>query len=157
MNAGRVKCDEIINRLYDPLLHGPVKFGTYREKAWRAYLNTAKEKKTRAELKVAIGKQLRYVNRDLKTIDRLLCAFTENLLKENERNYVEIIRKVLVQQTYMRRNKTHRVVYRIASIHQPQVWPIVRGKKKSNVEFGSEINVRIVEGYSFFDHLSWDA
>jgi hypothetical protein len=98
LNAGRMKCEEIIDSLYDPLLHGPVKPRTYREKARKAYLNTAKKKKkTRAELKVAIGKQLRYVNRDLKTIDRLLCAFSENPFKEKERNYVETIRKVLVQ------------------------------------------------------------
>jgi hypothetical protein len=51
LNAGRIKCEEIIDRLYDPLLHGPVKSRTYREKARKAYLNTAKKrKKTRAEL-----------------------------------------------------------------------------------------------------------
>jgi hypothetical protein len=59
-----------------PVASWSLKPRTYREKARKAYLNTAKKKKkTRAELKVAIGKQLRYVNRDLKTIDRLLCAF----------------------------------------------------------------------------------
>jgi len=158
LNAGRMKCEEIIDRLYDPLLHGSVKPRTYREKARKAYLNTAKKKKrTRAELKVTIGKQLRYVNRDLKTIDRLLCAFAENPLNEKERTYVETIRKVLVQQTYMRRNKTHSVVDRIVSIHQPQVRPIDRGKEKSKVEFGLKINVSLVEGYSFLDHLSCDA
>jgi hypothetical protein len=108
-------------------------------------------------LKVAIGKQLRYLNRDLKTIDRLLCAFAENPLKEKERTYVETICKMLVLQTYMRRNKTHSVVDSIVSIHQPQVRPIVRGKEKSKVEFGSTINVSLVEGYVFLDHLSWDA
>ena len=158
LNAGRVKCEEIIDMLYDPLLHGPVKPRTYREKARKTYLNTAKKKKkTRAELKVAIGKQLRYVNRDLKTIDSLLCAFAENPLKEKERTYVETIRKVLVKQTCMRSNKTHSVPDRIVSIHQPQVRPIVRGKEKSKVEFGSKINVSLVEGYAFLDHLSWDA
>jgi hypothetical protein len=158
LNAGRMKCEEIIDSLYDPLLHGPVKPRTYREKARKAYLNTAKKKKkTRAELKVAIGKQLRYVNRDLKTIDRLLCAFSENPLKEKDRTYIETIRKLLVQQTYMRRNNTHSVVDRIVSINQPQVRPIVRGKEKSKVEFRSKINVSLVEGYAFLDHLSWDA
>jgi IS5 family transposase len=141
-----------------PFASWSLKPRTYREKARKAYLNTAKKKKkTRAELKVGIGKQLRYVNRDLKTIDRLLCAFSENPMKERERTYVETIRKVLVQKTYMRRNKTHSVVVRIVSIHQPQVRPIVRGKEKSMVEFGSKINVSLVEGYVFLDHLSWDA
>jgi hypothetical protein len=57
----------------------------------------------------------------------------------------------------MRRNKTYSVVDRIVSIHQPQVRPIVRGKEKSKVEFGSKINLSLVEGYAFLDHLSWDA
>jgi hypothetical protein len=33
----------------------------------------------------------------------------------------------------------------------------VRGKEKSKVEFGSKINVSLVEGYVFLDHPSWDA
>jgi IS5 family transposase len=45
----------------------------------------------------------------------------------------------------MRRNKTHSLVDRIVSIHQPQVRPIVRGKEKSKVELGSKINVSLVE------------
>ena len=158
LNACRMKSEEIIDRLYDPLHHGAVKPRTYRQKTRKTYLNTAKKKKkTRAELKVGIGKQLRYVNKDLKTIDSLLCAFSENPLKEKERTYVDTIRKLLEQQTYMRRIKTHSVVDRIVSIHQPQVRPIVRGKEKSKVEFVSKINVSLVEGYAFLDHLSWDA
>ena len=43
------------------------------------------------------------------------------------------------------------------SIHQPHVRPIVRGTEKSKVEFGSKINVSLVDGYAFLDHLSWDA
>ena len=156
LNAGRMKCEEIIDRFYDPLLHRAVKPRSDRQKARKAYLNTAK-KKTLAELNVAIRKQLRYVNWDLKMIDSLLCAFSENPLKEKERTYVETIRKVLVQQTYMQRNNTYSVVDRIVSIHQPQVRPIVRGKEKSTVEFGSKINLSLVEGYAFLDHLSWDA
>jgi hypothetical protein len=33
----------------------------------------------------------------------------------------------------------------------------VRGKEQANVEFGSKINVSLVNGYSFIDRLSWDA
>ncbi len=126
LNAGRMKIEDIIDRLYDPLLHVAVKPRTFRQKARKAFLNTAnKKKKTRAELKVVKGKQLHYVNRNLKTIDSLLCAVLENLLREKERIYVETIRKLLVQQSYMLKNKTHSVVDRIVSIHQPQVRQIV--------------------------------
>ena len=158
LNASREKCEEIIDKLFIRAIHGTVKPRTYRETARKDYLIVAKKKKrTRSELKAAIRKQLGYVKRDLKTIDRLLAAMVENPLKEKERTYVETIRKVYEQQDFMRRNKTHSVPERIVSIHQPHVRPIVRGKEKSSVEFGSKINVSLVDGYSFLDHLSWEA
>lgn len=43
------------------------------------------------------------------------------------------------------------------SIHQPHVRPIVRGKVNAKVEFGSKMNLSIVDGLSFIDELSWDA
>jgi hypothetical protein len=49
------------------------------------------------------------------------------------------------------------VEHRIVSIHQPHVRPIVRGKIKAKVEFGAKINVSLVNGFSFLDHMSWDA
>ena len=158
LNASREKCEEIIDNLFIRAIHGTVKPRTYRETARKDYLTVAKKKKrTRSELKGAIRKQLGYVKRDLKTIDRLLASMVENPLKEKERTYVETIRKVYEQQDFMRRNKTHSVPERIVSIHQPHVRPIVRGKEKSNVEFGSKINVSLVDGYAFLDHLSWEA
>jgi IS5 family transposase len=54
----------------------------------------------------------------------------------------------------MYENGTHRVAERMVSIHLPHVRPIVRGKEKAKAEFGSKINVSLVEGYSFLDHLS---
>ena len=158
LNAIREKCEQIVDKLYIRSIHGTVKPRTYRETARKDYLTVAKKKKrTRSELKAAIRKQLGYVKRDLKTIDRLLAAMVENPLKEKERTYVETIRKMYEQQDFMRRNKTHSVPERVVSIHQPHVRPIVRGKEKSNVEFGTKINVSLVDGYSFLDHLSWEA
>ncbi len=159
LNASREKCEEIIDKLYTPSLHGPVKPRTYRENARKAYLRTAKKKKkkTWSELRKAIGGQLRYVNRDLKTIDRLLSAFADNPLKEKDRTYVETIRNVYEQHSFLRRNKTHCVAERIVSIPEPHVRPIMRGKEKAKVEFGSKINVSLVDGYAFLDHLSWEA
>ena len=45
---------------------------------------------------------------------------------------------------------------RIASISQPHVRPMVRGKARSNVEFGAKISVSLVNGFSFVDRISWD-
>ena len=46
---------------------------------------------------------------------------------------------------------------RIVSIYQPHLRPIVRGKAKAKVEFGAMIGASIVNGYTYVDHLSWDA
>ena len=45
----------------------------------------------------------------------------------------------------------------IVSIYQPHLRPIVRGKAKAKVEFGTKIGASIVNGYTCVDHLSWDA
>lgn len=57
----------------------------------------------------------------------------------------------------MCRNRTHKVDDRIISIYQPHVRRIVRGKAKAKTEFGSKIQVVLVVGFMFIDHLSWDA
>lgn len=46
---------------------------------------------------------------------------------------------------------------RIISIYQPHLRPIVRGKAKAKVEFGAKVGASIVNGYTYVDHLSWDA
>ena len=46
---------------------------------------------------------------------------------------------------------------RIISIYQPHLRPIVRGKARAKVEFGAKIGASIVNGYTYVDHLSWDA
>ena len=45
----------------------------------------------------------------------------------------------------------------IVSIYQPHLRPIVRGKAKDKIEFGAKIGASIVNGYTYVDHLSWDA
>ena len=57
----------------------------------------------------------------------------------------------------MYRSNVRSVEDRIVSLHQPRVRPIVRGKAAHNVEFGSKINVSLINGFCFLDELSWDA
>lgn len=57
----------------------------------------------------------------------------------------------------MHRNRVHRIDHRIVSLGQPHIRPIVRGKAGAKVEFGAKISVRLVEGISFVDRLSWEA
>ncbi len=64
---------------------------------------------------------------------------------------------VLALQKAMYDSKSHQCADRIVSIHQPYVRPIVRGKLNSKVEFGSKIQVTLMDGFAFLDEFSWDA
>ena len=49
------------------------------------------------------------------------------------------------------------MLFRSVSIHQPHVRPIVRSKANAYVEFGAKIQVSLMNGIAFLDHLSWEA
>ncbi len=68
-----------------------------------------------------------------------------------------VIQETYRQQHEMRHKKVHSIENRIVNIHQPHVRPIVRGKVKAKVEFGSKIQLSLVKGYAFLDHLGWEA
>ena len=70
--------------------------------------------------------------------------------------YFYVIQTVYDQQKEMYDKNAHTISYRIVSIHQPHVRPIVRGKERAKVEFGSKINVSLIDGISFIDKLSWE-
>ena len=54
-------------------------------------------------------------------------------------------------------NRWVKLADRTISIYQPHLHPIVRGKAKTKVEFGAKIGACIVNGYTYVDHLCWDA
>ena len=55
-------------------------------------------------------------------------------------------------------NKIHSVEYRIVSITQPWIRPIVRGKVKTPVEFGAKLDLSLdSEGYGRIEKISFEA
>ncbi|OYX97539.1 MAG: hypothetical protein B7Y76_07980 [Sphingobacteriia bacterium 35-40-5] len=158
LNAAREKSEELIDLLYNCLLHGDTKPRTYREIARKYFLNTAKKKgKSKREIYKANGRQLRFLRRNLAHIEMLLKAYVQFPLKHREQKYLMVLHTVYDQQEQMHRTRINRIDDRIVNIHQPHVRPIVRGKEKAKVEFGSKLQVSIVKGFTFIDHLSWDA
>jgi transposase, IS5 family len=135
---------------------------TYREKARKEYLGTAQNKKPgKQKIRKAIGKQLRFLRRNIGHIGRLLdindsLALAFPLPWELQR-YYWVIQLLHDQQLEMYEGKKHQVDNRLVSIHQPHVRPIVRGKVKSPTEFGAKIHLSMIDGYSFVDTISWDA
>lgn len=158
LNDCREKSEELIDSLYKPEYHGEVKPRTYRRKARKIYLKTAQKKsKSRNAIRNAIGKQLRFLRRNINHIHWLLDAYTRIPLDKKQYKYLLVIQEAYRQQTKMYDEQTHSVEHRIVSIHQPHVRPIVRGKEKARVEFGAKINISLVKGYSFIDHFRWEA
>jgi hypothetical protein len=55
---------------------GEIKAHTYRKEARKEYLHTAQRKnKSKKEIRKAVGKQLRYLKRNISIIDRLLDSY----------------------------------------------------------------------------------
>ena len=92
-------------------------------------MKAAKARKmTKKAIRKAVGKQLRYVKRDLGIVDRLLQQIPQTTLNRKQQQDLEIIQKLYQQQKTMYETRTHRIDERIVSISQPHVRPIVRGK-----------------------------
>jgi len=156
LNDAREKSEELIDELHAGLT--TAKPRTYREIARKKYLKTAqKKKKTKKEIRKAIREQLQYLKRNISSIHKLLEHYDKVPLRKKQYKYLLVIQTLYDQQKYMYDNRVHSVEDRIVSIHQPHVRPIVRGKTNANVEFGSKIQVGLVNGIAFLDELSWDA
>jgi hypothetical protein len=157
LSEAREKSEELIDEIYCRTLHLK-KPRTYRQEARKEFLKVAQKKnKTRSAIRKAIGKQLRYLARNLKSIDKLLDQYKLFPLDSRQQKYLMVIHTLYEQQKEMFDAKKHTAPDRIVSIHQPHVRPIVRGKTNAKVEFGAKIHVSLVDGYAFLDELSWDA
>ena len=156
LNTGREKLEGMIHFLQQDL--GVKAPRLYKEKARKDYLKVAQSKKKSSKtIRKAIRKQLNYIKRDLRYMHQYLdCYLTIPFSKKDHKDFM-VIQTLYQQQQTMFINGVHSIPDRIVSIAQPHVRPMVRGKKAHNVEFGSKINVSLVNGYTFIEKLSWDA
>ena len=161
LNDAREQSEKLIDILYDWVKWDDdqkLKPRTYRIVARKEYLKVAQKKhKTRKEIRGALRKQLNYLKRNIAHIHFILKALGSIPLKKKEYKYLLVIQTLYDQQKKMYDSKTHTVEDRIVSIHQPHVRPIVRGKTNAYVEFGSKIQMSIMNGITFLEELSWDA
>ena len=75
---------------------------------------------------------------------------------EHRQKQLSVIKTLYEQQKKMHKDKSYSVKDRILSISQPYVRLRVRGKVKSPTEFGTKINISLVNGYGFIENLCWD-
>lgn len=158
LDQARKKLEKIIDELYQPIQKSlQRKPRTYRNKAHKAYLAIAKQRHPGAsKRRKAVGQQLRFVARDLKTIQTLKAKASLTLLPAVHYRLLLIISELYRQQQWMYDHRKNRIEDRIVSLSQPHVRPIVRGKAKANVEFGAKVAISLINGDARIEHLGWD-
>jgi hypothetical protein len=157
LSGAREKSEQLIDKLYHPQLHKQ-KPRTYRQVARKRYLQTAQKKnKSKKVIRKAVGSQLRFLSRNVRSINIMLDHYEQIPLEPKDHKYLLVINTLFEQQKQMYDNHSHSIENRIVSIHQPHVRPIVRGKSHAKVEFGAKIHVSLIDGISFLDELSWEA
>ncbi|MBT7260152.1 MAG: IS5 family transposase, partial [Desulfobacula sp.] len=158
LNKAREKSEEIIDILHEPHIGMKKKPRTYRRKARKNFLSIAKSKRvSKGKRRKAIRKQLGYLSRNLKTIDKL-SKDSHSLFSLDKTQYKNllVINEVLRQQQWMYDHREYKIENRIVSISQPHVRPIKRGKANASTEFGAKLSASLVDGYYFLDRLDWN-
>lgn len=126
------------------------------EKRKAHYLSFAKRrKKSRRQGKKICKALLKYLVRLMEQLDQLLSKH-KAVLSGSQYNRLATITKVKAQQWKLHFGKEATVPDRIVSLHKPYVRPIVRGKEVKSVEFGAKVNMLLVDGISFIEHLSYN-
>ncbi|MBD2505057.1 IS5 family transposase [Anabaena azotica] len=159
LNQARKQTEIIIDRLYNSLTEKKFnKPRTYRKRARKDYLAVAKKRKVNFnERRKAIKKQLQYIKRNCSHIQQLIDSGA-SLINLSNRQYkmLLVVSEVYRQQLWLYENKKRSIEDRIVSLSQPHIRPIVRGKARTEVEFGAKFSASCFDGYVFLDHISWD-
>ncbi len=161
LNEAREISEKIIDVL-SPETDLKTKPRTYRQKARKAFLSIAKQKRPNGKRRRnAIKQQLQYLRRNLKHINDLLDYFPQGQALPLSRTLLYrywVIQHLYSQQQTLYQNKTRSCDHRIVSISQPYVRPIVRGKQSKPVEFGAKLSASLnSDGIACVDRISWDA
>lgn len=157
LNKAREISEQIIDALHAPHKGKKKKPRTYRRAARKDFLLVAKAKSLpKNKRRKSIRKQLGYLERNLKTINRLNKKCSLSFLSKHQYRNLLVINELFRQQKWMHEQHENRIDDRIVSISQPHVRPIKRGKANASTEFGAKISASLVNGYCFLDHLDWN-
>jgi len=158
LNEAREKTEEIIDAFHVPDIGKKRKPRTYRRVARKSYLAVAKQKKPGyKKIHKAIGRQLHFLKRNLQTIETMVEQGRLRLLGKRKYRNLQVVQELYCQQLWMYEEGIHSSPNRIVSISQPHVRPIVRGKARSNVEFGAKISVSMINGFGYVDRINWES
>ena len=120
------------------------------------YLSFAKKrKKGRRQSKKICRALLKYLLGLSGQLEDMIERY-QPVLKASQRNRFKTIKNLLQQQWQLHYGGQATVPGRIVSLHKPYVRTIIRGKEVKPLEFGAKVNMLVVDGISFIEHLSYD-
>jgi hypothetical protein len=145
-------------------MHPPIReaFGqkprTHRKRARQQFHAIAQKKRPRiSKIRKAIKQQLDHLERNLTSIDALI-ACGGWLLAAGKYWYHKllVVSELVRQQRILYHSDSRSIPDRIVSLFQAHIRPIVRGKARSNVEFGAKISISVTgEGFTYLDRMSY--
>ena len=157
LNKGREQSEQIIDTLHKAMPKGAKKPRDYRQKAKKDFLKVSKSRKVRRKtLRKALRKQLGYLGRNLRNIEKQCQTVSLSKLSKRQYKTLLVISELYRQQKWMYDHKSRRIDDRIVSINKPHVRPIKRGKAGADTEFGAKISASVVDGFTFVDRISWN-
>lgn len=157
LDEARRKTERIIDILHNVMPWGSEKPRTYRRKARKEFLRFIRNRKPRTgEIRKAIRKQLQFVERNLRFINKMAETVGLGSLTEKQYRGLQVIREYSLQQRQLYETGQLEGGNRILSISKPHVRAIARGKARGMFEFGAKISVSLFEKLSRVERLSWN-
>lgn len=161
LHEARMYSEALIDKLYQGSRLWKNKPRTYRRIAHKQYLAFAKKRNPgKRAIKRTRGKQLRYLRRNLRHINRMLDQLQQAQYtiawKHSDWQRFWVLQELYRQQDIMYRDGRKRIDDRIVNIAQPYVRPIKRGKAGKLTEFGAKLNVSQTEGFARMDQIDFD-
>lgn len=151
-----VLIDSMYKKVRESLDH---KLRTHRKQARQQFLAVAKKKRPGInKIRKAIKQQLAYLRHNLKSIEALAsCGGFLLAAGSPISQKLLVVSELVRQQTILYHSESRSIPDRIMSLSQAHVRPIVRGKARSNVEFGAKISISVTgHGLAFLDRLSFN-
>lgn len=154
LSEAREISESLIDHLWKSESRTTEKPRTYRNRARKEFLAIARKRSlTASQRRKSVRGQLGYLGRNLRTIKTLGNFFA---LTPKQYHQLLVISELYRQQLELYTEKKWSIPYRIVSISQPHIRPIVRGKAGKKVEFGAKVSISLVDGFAFVDRVSFD-
>ena len=157
LNECREDTEKIIDDVWGKTERKGHKTAYNRKKARQGYMKIAKQRKPRKnQIRQAVREQLEYVEKNVAALEEILSKLGAEAFGWHHWERLGTIREIAKQQRQHFDNPGESIPNRIVSVRQPHVRPMVRGKARSEVEFGQKLGLSIIDGFTFIDIQSWD-